>query len=154
MGQIIRVDFSAKRRVSGFDFTPVDDPTDIAKRIRKAITKAQLMPKTKVSVRTRRSPTVIQPHRIIVTVKGFADQAHSDAYLDWALDPETKHTPRPRELRLDPYTPAMTAVLRTLRAIINLHPGDYESELDLAPQLYAEELADHQRARLLTGVTS
>lgn len=153
MGQLIRVDFTRRRRLDlpSEDF---DDPVSIAKRIKRAIKKADLRPRLMVSVRTRRTQSIIEPHRIEVTVKGFADRVYSADWLDWDVNPETKHIPRPPEAELPRYTPALASLMRTIRSIIGLHPGNYEAQLDVSPHLYTDELATRQRAWLRAGVTS
>ncbi len=131
MGQLIKVDFTA-RRVS------LDDPVQVAKRIRRAIKKADLSPKLKVSVRTIRAQSVIEPDRIVVTVKGAEGQVYSRAWLDWAINPKTKHRPRPAALPR--YTDQMAAVMRTLRTIVKLHPGPFVSDVRVDPALGIAEL--------------
>jgi len=150
MGILIEVDFLARRRVG-------PDPGDvvvIAKGIRRSIKKAELRPKIKVSVRTIRAPVWRGTDRITVTVKAAECQVYRRAWLDWMVDSKTKHRPRPPEAELPRYTDQMAALLRTIRAIIQLHPGDYLADLMVDPAIGIAELHEHERARLSAGVTS
>lgn len=150
MGKLIEVDFNARRRVG-------PDPGDIviiAKGIRRAIKKAELRPKIKVSVRTIRAPVWRGVDRIVVTVKASSCQTYRRAWLDWAVDPKTKHRPRPPEAELPRYTDQMAALLRTIRAIVQLHPDNYVVDLMVDPAVGLTELHEYERARRWSGVTS
>lgn len=154
MGQLIEVDFKARRQQ---DPTALRDPVPIAKRIRKAIKKAKLTPKIKVSVKTIRAHTVPGPQgmdRILVTVKEAECRAYRRAWLDWVTNPETKHQPRPPEAELPSLTDQMAAVMRTLRSIIHLHPGNYCGDVMVDPALGIAELHEYERVRRSVGVTS
>lgn len=141
MGQLIRVDFTTHRRLTTTPST--EDPVSIARKIRGSIKKAQLSPRMKISVRTQRSPRRLD--RIYVEVTEFDGQIYNPAWLDWSINPETKHTRRPEALPT--YTAEITACWDIIDLIVNKYPGLYEPVFQVDPVLYASELAHRQRTR-------
>lgn len=101
------------------------DAREITKMIRadiKAATKAgQIQDGTKVSVRLRR---YAGGQSIDVVVKQVPFQVHPVAWLDWGIDPETRHSIYPSQLEMPRYTLAALSLRARLEGILASYNRD------------------------------
>lgn len=149
-----------------YETTKSLDVAEIAKLVRKDIKsckKIGVIPKgAKVSVRISRFSGGTSIDMTIREVPGM--QVHNPAWLDWGINPETKHKAYPTLVELPRYTPEAKDLKETLTSIVNRYNYDksdsmtdyynvrFYEHITFGGTIFTDEL--HKRQTGLVAVTS